>query len=218
MLRPIPVFVFHQVGKQFDESNMWECDWNDISSFQQRILKLKSEYQFITLSEAYEYIAHDRVRTKKYAVLTADDGYTSLHNILPWLAENKIPVTLFLNPAYLMEREVPGKGTALLENELNTLVLQCQPYITIASHGWTHAMCTSMSDKEFEHSVNRSIDYLQMRKEYVPFFAYPCGKHTSAQDEYLLSRNLIPVYCDGMKNYKDSHMIHRECIDEGFRK
>lgn len=99
--QPIRVFVFHQVSASFDPSTMWSCDWTEIEQFKRNILKLKSEYTFVSLPEAYEKLKKDKFRVRKYAVLTADDGWASVINVVPWLAEQKISVTLFLNPQYL---------------------------------------------------------------------------------------------------------------------
>ncbi len=219
-LQPISVFVFHQVSDTFDKTIMWDCDWNGIDSFKKRILKLKKEYSFISLQDAHRHISEDYIRTKKYAVLTADDGFLSIKNILPWLAEQQIPVTLFLNPGYLTGDERPGKGvdSILSKKEIEAILEQCKPYITIASHGWTHKFCTEMSNEEFVLGVNKSDAYFQNVQEYIPFYAYPCGRHKEFQDRYLLEHNIVPVYCDGGINYNDGKRIHRECIDEGYSK
>lgn len=215
----IHVFVFHQVSDFYDEQFMWPCDWNETESFKQKIMKLNEKYIFISLADAYKHISKDFYRRKNYAVLTADDGFVTLRNIMPWLAEMRIPITLFLNPAYLVGEEEPEKGLKSLLSiaELEMLIRECSPYVTIASHGWVHKFCTSMTNEEFKSGVNRSVDFFSKRKEYVPFYAYPCGKHTEWHDAYLLEHDLVPVYCDGMVNYDDKLRIHRECIDEGYK-
>lgn len=217
-LQPIRVLVFHQVSDAFDEAIMWDCDWNGIDSFKKRILKLKKEYSFISLQNAHRHISEDYIRTKKYAVLTSDDGFVSIKNILPWLAEQKIPITLFLNPAYLAKEEVPERGERALLSlcEIQEMIQQNSPYVTVASHGWTHKFCNRMTDEEFKDNVDKSVAYLEIWPEYVPFFAYVCGKHTEAQDEYLLKKGVTPVYCDGMVNFNEERLIRRECIDEGY--
>ena len=100
-LKPIRVFCFHQVSDEFDPDSMKQCDWMQVDAFKQRLLTLKKKNTFVSLEEAYRHVANDRCRLKHYAVLTADDGWASLKSILPWLDEQKIPVTLFLNPLYM---------------------------------------------------------------------------------------------------------------------
>ena len=101
-LQPIRVFCLHHVCKQFDADTMYPCDWMALDEFKQKIIDLQKQgYQFISQTEAYEHLKKDRFRRKKYAVLTFDDGYKSLLEVLPWLEEQQIPATLFINGKYL---------------------------------------------------------------------------------------------------------------------
>ncbi len=112
-LQPIRVFCLHHVCEQFDADTMYACDWMALDEFKQKINALRSQgYQFISLSEAYNHLKKNRFRRKKYAVLTFDDGYKSLKEVLPWLEEQKIPATLFINGKYLdgkSYRETPNE-------------------------------------------------------------------------------------------------------------
>ena len=101
-LQPIRVFCLHHVCEQFDADAMYACDWMALDEFKQKIIALRRQgYQFISLTDAYEYLKKDWFRRKKYAVLTFDDGYKSLKEVLPWLEKQKIPATLFINGKYL---------------------------------------------------------------------------------------------------------------------
>lgn len=214
-LQPIRVFCFHQVSEHFDASTMWECDWTQIDQFKQNILHLKERYEFISLTEATDKLKHDIFRRKKIAVLTADDGWASLMNIIPWLAEQKIPITLFVNPAYLLGEEIREKGMdkLLTESELRDIYVTNLPYISIASHGWNHQLAIEQSAQEFASNVEKCKCYLSYIEGNIPYFAYPCGKRKSGQDELLKKNGVIPVYCDGQKNYYFEGGIHREPID-----
>ena len=214
-LHPIRVLVFHQVSESFEPETMWECDWTQIESFKQNILKLKEKYTFISLPEATERLKTDKIRLKDYAVLTADDGWASLNNILPWLAEQRIPVTLFLNPSCLdgKHRHSRESDKLLTGNNVNHLVSLYDPYITVASHGWTHQDCTEMTLDEFKDSVRRSEIELRPFKNKIPFYAFASGRHTSDQVAFLRESSLTPVLVDGVRNENDPVVIHRECID-----
>jgi peptidoglycan/xylan/chitin deacetylase (PgdA/CDA1 family) len=150
-------------------------------------------------------------------VLTSDDGWASLKNILPWLAEERIPITLFLNPLYMDGKHRQSRETEefLTKEEVADLTERYEPFITIASHGWSHADCTKMSMECFEDSVRKSEEYLKRMKGKVPFYAFTFGKHDIEQLEFLGQQFLIPVLMDGMMNYDDVSCIHRECIDDG---
>ena len=212
-LQPIRVFCFHQVSEKFDASTMWECDWTQIEQFKHNIIQLKAQYTFISLEEAVGKLKNDIVRSKKYLVLTADDGWQSLQNIVPWLAEQHIPITLFVNPAYLKGEEVREKGKKLLTADELKLMLNTYDTITIASHGWNHTLCTDMQDEEFEKNAVRSHDFLRQYDQYIPFLAYPCGRYKNSQNAILWRNGMTPVFMDGEKNYTDSTMVHRELLD-----
>ena len=213
-LQPIRVFCFHQVSEQFDPSTMWECDWTQIEQFKHTVLRLKKQYTFISLSEAYEKLKQDKIRRTRYAVLTADDGWASLKNILPWLSEQKIPVTLFVNPAYLLGKETREKGenNLLSWDELTALVHQ-YPSVSVASHGWNHTMAVDMTESDFLSGIQRSHQFLRQCNRYLPFYAYPCGRRAWRHNVLLHQCGIVPVYIDRMKNYKFDGGIHRESLD-----
>lgn len=214
-LSPIRVFCFHQVSDVFESDTMWECDWTQTEVFEKKILALKEKYTFVPLTEAYRRIASDKLRLKNYATLTADDGWASLKKILPWLAEQKIPITLFLNPLYMDGEHFQYRVTEkfLTRKEVADLTARYEPYITIASHGWSHDDCAKMTMDAFEKSVRSSELYLKSMQGKVPFYAFTFGRHTTKQMELLTQQCLIPVLIDGVENYNDKSCVHRECID-----
>ena len=89
LFSPIRVFVFHQVSEQFDEQSMWACDWTEINQFKEHIRLLQNEYTFISLNETYCHLQNDWSCTNKFAVLTAEDGWGSILNVLPWLCNSR---------------------------------------------------------------------------------------------------------------------------------
>lgn len=213
-LQPIRVFCFHQVSDEFDDSTMHEGDWMETNAFKRSIFALQQQgLTFISLQEAYKKMQYDLIRSRKYAVLTADDGWASIQNILPWLNEQKIPITLFLNPGYLDSKHYRDRETEkyLTEKEVQQLYEQ-YPLVTIGSHGWEHHDAAKQSVEEFEDSVSRSIEFLQRMPNYISFFAYTWGNHMEMTDEQLKSHDIIPVLMDGMKNYNEKNAIHRELL------
>lgn len=218
-LRPIRVFCFHQVSDVFEPETMWECDWTQTDVFKEKILALKEKYTFVSLTEAYNHIANDRIRLKKYAVLTADDGWASLKNIIPWLAEQEVPITLFLNPLYLDGEHYQSRETEkLLTREEVVSMLKTNPnIISIASHGWEHKDCSKMEMDEFVGNVQKAENYLKDIKGKVPFYAFTYGRYKREQVVELEHFALVPVFADGCKNYNDKSCIHRECIDGSIK-
>lgn len=211
-LQPIRVFCFHHVSDTFDDSTMYHGDWLSTDEFKQSINKLQDDgYSFISLSEAHEKLTHDLFRSHKYAVLTADDGYASLKEILPWLEKQNMPVTLFVNGKYLdgkSYRDNPMEQY-LTRDELFQLT---SPLIEIGSHGWEHNDAVQMTDDKFAQSIESNISLLSQHPHFIPFHAYTWGRHSATTNKTLMQMQLIPVLMDGMKNYNDQRFIHRELL------
>lgn len=211
-LQPIRVFCLHHVCKQYDGDIMYLCDWMDLASFKNRIIEFRKDgYQFISLSEAYKHLKNDCIRRKKYAVLTFDDGYKSIEEVLPWLEEQGIPATLFINGKYLdgkSYRENP-KEQYLTYDELFSLT---NPLIEIGHHGWEHTKVTEMTSAELTESLEKNIELLSKHPRYVPFWAYTYGVNTNKINDFLRMNNIVPVLVSGSSNYTGADLVDREPI------
>jgi peptidoglycan/xylan/chitin deacetylase (PgdA/CDA1 family) len=211
-LQPIRVFCLHHVCEQFDPDAMYAFDWMALDEFKQKINVLRNDgYQFISLTAAYEHLKKDWFRCKKYAVLTFDDGYKSLKEILPWLEEQQIPCALFINGKYLdgkSYRETPEEQY-LNYDELFTLT---SPLIEIGHHGWEHTAADTMTYDELMESLFKNEKILSTHPRYIPFWAYTWGRHTIENDKVLLENLIIPVRIEGNKNYKWIGTIDREIL------
>ena len=213
-LSPIHIFLFHQVSPTFDNTTMKESDWTEINQFKRNIERLKQQYTFISLAAAFEKIKKDVFRFKRYAVLTSDDGWISLMNILPWLQEQGIPVTLFLNPGYFDGKSFRDKPTERYLTEKDVDYLDNHfPSISFGSHGLYHRAATAQDLDEFYRQVTASIESLSRFHNYIPFFAYPYGRHNSGQDTVLSKLGLVPVLIDKYYNLNDTSVLHRELLD-----
>ena len=215
-LAPIRVFCLHHVCEHFDAESMHDVDWIALDKFKEKVLAMQqSGVEFITLTNAYDKLAHSlspfAFRLNRYAVLTFDDGYASLKEVLPWLKEHDIPVMLFINPDY-------AAGKAYRESDKEkylTIEELAELDVEIGMHGLQHLDVTKMNEDEFyefaessfHHSINSSL------KHFIPFWAYTWGRHNSMTDRVLKEKGITPVYIDGMKNYNDACCIHRELLD-----
>lgn len=211
-LHPIRVFLFHQVGEVWDPSICNACDWTHIDQFKKNIIELKKRYSFISLSQAMIHCSSDFLRLKRFAVLTSDDGAASLKTVLPWLKEQGVPICLFINGKYLDGVSFRDKPTEqyLNERELFSLLYDG---IEVAHHGWEHSDITGMDWQQFVESVEKNTLLLKKHPRYIPFWAYTWGRHTDELDSYLRSLGIKPVLIDGMKNYCDEGVVHRELLD-----
>ena len=211
-LQPIRVFCLHHVCEQFDADAMYACDWMALDEFKQKINALRNQgYQFVSLTEAFEHLKKDWFRRKKYAVLTFDDGYKSLNEVLPWLEEQQIPATLFINGKYLDGKSYRNNANEkyLMYDELFSL---SSHFIEIGSHGYEHADASQMDAEDFQKHINMNIQLLKNHPNYVPFHAYTWGRCTKETNDILKNLCVTPVYMDGMKNYNEINYIHREIL------
>ena len=211
-LQPIRVFCFHHVCECYDEEMMCLCDWIALDNFKQKVLDMQAKgYKFVSLTVAYQHLQNDYFRTNKYAVLTFDDGYKSLFEILPWLENKKIPAVLFINGKYLdgkSYREKP-KEQYLTQDDLFAIT---SSFIEIGHHGWEHTAVTNMSNEELLFSLKQNHEKLSTNIQYIPFWAYTWGIHTDETDRVLSHNKIIPVYMNGMKNYTFEGCINREIL------
>lgn len=224
-LHPIHVYCLHHVCEHFDAVSMHEGDWMALDEFKQKVLAMQqSGVHFISLSDAHRmliasstpYTLHSTLfRWRKYAVLTFDDGYASLKEVLPWLHEQHIPATLFINGKYLdgvSYRENPNEKY-LTKRDLEKIA-QEYPQTTIGNHGWEHAEAWKMDESTSVESVTRNVELLSTFPNYVPFWAYTWGHYGKFIHRELRKRNIIPVFVDGAANYNDAKCIHRELLDK----
>ena len=211
-LQPIRIFCLHHVCEQFDADTMHACDWMALEDFKQKIKELRNQgYLFISLTDAYNHLTKDLFRRKKYVVLTFDDGYKSLIEVLPWLEEQQIPTTLFINGKYLDGKSFRDthKEQYLTYSELFALN---SPLIEIGSHGWEHNAANEMSSDELKQSIQKNTEILSPHPQYVPFWAYTYGRHSIEKDIIIIQNDLIPVLVAGNKNYQWMGSIDRELM------
>ena len=211
-LQPIHVFCLHHVCNAFDAESMNKGDWMQIDEFKQKVQKMQQDgVKFISLTEAYNKITNDKWRNNKYAVLTFDDGYASLKEILPWLEEQHIPATLFINGKYLDGKSFRDSPKEQYLNKEDLFALT-SPFIEIGSHGWEHLDASKISADQFKIIIEQNIQLLHTHPRYVPFHAYTWGKYTKGSNRVLSEMNITPVLMDGMKNYNNRNVMHRELL------
>ena len=225
-LRPIRVFCFHHVSDEYNPLTMWEEDWTQTDLFKRNIRNLKEQgYTFILLSDAQKKLKRDWFRREKYAVLTADDGFKSLLNILPWLEEQHIPITLFVNPKYIMEDRIGENIQNRLEQnqtkvssgeiylKMSDILSMQSPSITFAYHGYEHLDEWDMNEETFTQNLTQCIEAMQRNfPNVIPFYAHTYGHAKREYDAILHEHGLTPVYVSGNSNYNDALHIDRELV------
>lgn len=232
-LQPIRVFCFHQISEQYEEGVYCKPDWIPVGFLKNHIERLQKEgYEFISLAEAHKHITKDIFRFEKYAVLTADDGLKCQLALLPWFEERNIPITLFIDLETLDGKTctVPVKNFLDISNAeeeqkhakqlyltLKQLENLSSPMLSIGMHGIMHEKVNSMNAEEFAELICTCKQALSKHSDYIPFFAYPYGAHSSVTDKVLYQEKIVPVLADGCMNYNDSKVIHREILERIYQ-
>ena len=228
--KPIVVTCFHKVSDVYEPLYGGIGDWTETEQFKRNILHLQKRYTFISIEEACQHLLHDTFRFRNYAVLTSDDGYQYVLDILPWLKEQRVPITLFISTQYL-----DGKSYDLWfdahwkditaetkENLLQSMYIQSQHLssaelntdnISLCLHGYGHDEVSQMDAEAFRNYVEKCKAALEKHPRYKPFYAYTWGRHSDATDNVLREKGIVPVYMDGQMNDKWDGGIHRVCVD-----
>lgn len=211
----VDVFLFHAVSEQFDEKKNLRVDWISTQEFKQLVTKISRDYVFVSLEEAKKILDHKIWKGRaKYAVLTCDDGYRSVLDILPFLEAKEIPITLFLNPKYLdgvSKREDYVESPEYIGFEdLRNLNAK---YVSIGMHGYEHVDVTKQEPEAFRASLRECVSYLNSQKCFIPYFAYTWGKCNQMTQEILTEEGIVPVFADGKSNYGYCQGISRKAIE-----
>lgn len=228
-LQPIWVYCFHHVSDVRDPLVCQEEDWTQLDQFKRNIEKLQERFIFISLKEAYQKLSHDKLRLKHFAVLTTDDGLASVLNVIPWLEEKKIPLTLFVNTRYMegdkikpihqkwLRELAPNADEKAIAKKMylskEQLFALDSPYIEIGMHGHRHMYVPAATEEQFEEELNICMDRLKAHPRFIRAYAYPWGDETVDSLRYMWKNGIVPVVLNGEGNYQYDGYIDRESID-----
>jgi len=227
--RPIRIFVFHHVSDMHDPLICAIEDWTQMDQFKRNILSLQKQYRFISLTRALKKLKYDWFRFGNYAVLTTDDGLSSVLELLPWLEERKIPLTMFVNSRYMecdvlktvhLERLKEIAPDADIKNIAEKMYLSKDQvfalnssFIEIGMHGHDHLNAQRITEGKFEEDFEVGKKILQSHPRYIKAYAYPWGKHTIESTTYMDKLGIVALAVKGGKNYVWKPCLNRECID-----
>lgn len=228
--KPIEVFCFHKVSDTYQPQYGGIDDWTQTEQFKRNIMALRKKYTFISIEDAYRHLLHDTFRIRNYAVLTSDDGYQCLLDILPWLEEQHVPITLFISTNYLdgksydpwfdahwgdisaEQKEDYLKSMYIQQKHLQQPELRSEN-VSLGLHGYGHDEVSRMNKDEFASYVDKCDEQLKTHLRYTPYYAYTWGHHSAITDRVLREKKIVPVYMDGYCNIHFDGAIHRKCID-----
>ena len=199
--KPLKVFFFHQVSSHFVDGKDKEFIFTSFEDFKSNILYLRQRYQFISLPEAYGLYQHKRLRGKRYAAITFDDGYANTLEALDYLRQLNIPATIFVNSKYVFERSL---GVI----NLYTLMHSSMP------NGFNeeqHQMIEKLYNQDFQTDYKKNWDGLMASIPEIP---------SGLSDLYLtplqlehLDPSLFTIGMHGYEHYNSLQLTDEEFME-----
>lgn len=173
---PIIIFYYHGVGNGAEN---WMHLPLDV--FDRQVEYMQRYFEIISLAEAVRRLRSGASRSTA-AVLTFDDGYASLHEVLlPYLEYHAIPASYFVcagaseSGSHLQHDTDKGYHDVDLMNTAQ--IRDCaRRGVTIGSHGNHHEDMAKLSGAQLEHALFASADQLETwLKKRIRYFAFPFG-------------------------------------------
>ena len=187
----VPVFslFYHRVADC--NPNPWSIPFAD---FRDHLLWMRERFDFVSMEECQRRIRHGNSRPA--VAITFDDGYAeNCEQAIPFLLEEKIPVTYFVTTEHTTQQKPfphdVERGEPLAVNSIESIKSMANAGIEIGAHTRTHpdlGKVTQPQDlfdeivvatRELEQAIGRSIRY----------FAFPFGQYINLNnDAFQLAR------------------------------
>jgi peptidoglycan/xylan/chitin deacetylase (PgdA/CDA1 family) len=181
---PVMALLYHRVADV--HPNDWTIDWK---RFRYQMEWLQQRFQIVTLEEAQRRISSGENREPTVCI-TFDDGYAeNSDKAIPWLIEQKIPVTYFVTTDNILSgRPFPhdvDRHCPLQPNTVEQLRAMSAAGVEIGAHSRTHANLGRLSSiAELKDEILGSKSDLEaLLDKPVCYFAFPYGLHQSMSAE-----------------------------------
>ncbi|RFU21278.1 polysaccharide deacetylase family protein [Geodermatophilus marinus] len=174
------IFCYHSVEP------LWESPMAvEPGAFAQQAGWLRRTRRVLPLRDALPRLDTSGRLPRGEAVLTFDDGFTSLHShVLPVLTREALPATVFLvaqtlTPAGQPVDWVDDPGPEPLDTLSLDQVLEMQDAgVDFESHSWAHHDLTRLTEAECVRDLRESRELLSdLLGRAVTLLAYPRGLH-----------------------------------------
>jgi peptidoglycan/xylan/chitin deacetylase (PgdA/CDA1 family) len=203
------VLLYHSVT---DKKSFTNLDKFSISleQFEKQIKFLKKMgYESVRTENIDEILTSGLYKTKKYILITFDDGYKNNLDAAKILKKYNLSAIFFIATDYI------GKSldnTPMLdENDIKHLI---SLGMQIGSHSHFHTKLSELSQKDIMENIKLSKNILSKFLDVVDF-AYPFGNYNSSVIDILKSLNFKRAYIIGQsintKNY-NPYLMTRSII------
>lgn len=168
----VVILCYHSI------SNDWRFGVS-LEAFTKQIEYLSQQYDFVSLSELQDVLAGKKQLRGQSAVITFDDGYSDILQIMPLLKKYSIRPTVFLlgDPAAADRVEMDTAKALLTVPQIQSLK---KAKWELGSHSMTHPDFESLKGKNIQKEIIESKAKLagELGSE-IKYFAYPKGRYSS---------------------------------------
>lgn len=137
------ILLYHLVFPDETATDAWNAGGIlRLSAFKKQLLWLNRRLPIIALDKYLEIISHDRKNSNKYSVITFDDGYRRvLDLVVPFLSSQGFPATFFVTTSHL-------EGDRLLWFVYINALCSDGPYSLLKVNGDTFPLDTPSNRKK----------------------------------------------------------------------
>lgn len=102
------ILLYHLIFPDSTPKDTWNAGLVlRLSDFKRQILWLKNRFEFLSLEDYLTSSEESTLKPKKIVALTFDDGYRAVFDLVsPFLEEEQIPATFFVNTSHLEDGEL----------------------------------------------------------------------------------------------------------------
>ncbi len=182
----VPVFVlfYHRIADK--HPNPWSMEY---AMFRDQILWMKKRFDMVSLEEVQHRIANGK-SARPAVSISFDDGYAeNCDKALPFLLENKVPVTYFVTTDHTTnQKPFPHdveEGIPLPANTLESLRALANAGVEIGAHTRTHPDLGSLTDPDemFDEVITATREMEVHIGRKIRYFAFPFGQHSNLNVE-----------------------------------
>lgn len=182
----VPIFVlfYHRVAET--HQNMWSMDF---VTFREQILWMQERFDLVSLEEVQNRI-QSGANERPAVSITFDDGYAeNCDQALPFLIENKIPVTYFVTTDHTKnQKPFPHdveEGTPLPVNTIESLRALANAGIEIGAHTRTHPNLGNVTEpiEIFDEVITATREMESFIGRKINYFAFPYGQYKNLNVE-----------------------------------
>ncbi|MEM7454772.1 MAG: glycosyltransferase [Planctomycetota bacterium] len=174
---PVSILFYHRVADE--HPNPWTISEGD---FERQIRWFQKNFDLVSMEECQRRM-ESGFNDRPALHLTFDDGYADNCSFaLPFLIEQKIPVTYFITTRHLVEHEPFAHDVKeeqpLLPNSIEAIRALADAGVEIGGHTRTHADLGSIADEErlYDEVITATREMERLISRPIRYFAFPYGQ------------------------------------------